>query len=139
MKKINKFPDIITDEDIPRYKSHFFLTKGKLKEWLNEHDDIPDDALVMIQRIEDHYYENNHWGVYLKKGESYNNILDFSDEMRKEIERRNKGLEPEYPGIEDPNKYINTPTEKDMDQYHPAWCCVRYKDDNNAMFIDLHY
>ena len=25
-----------------------------------------------------------------------------------------------------------------MEQYHPIWSCVRYKDDKDVLFLDLH-
>ena len=34
-----------------------YLTIGKLKKFLEEHPELPDDALVLTQRVEDKYYE----------------------------------------------------------------------------------
>lgn len=41
-----------------KYTEHHYLTVGRLKEYLK---DYPDDALVVSQRVEDKYYENNGW------------------------------------------------------------------------------
>jgi hypothetical protein len=100
MKEISK------EELKNRYKHN--LTVGKLKQFLDEHN-LPDDAKVVIERIEDVYYKDYGWGVYLKKGE--HTILDENGNIVKET----------------------------MVQYHPAWCCVRYKDDEDILFIDLHF
>ena len=113
------------------------LTVGALRRFLMDHPEIEDDQPVLIERVEDVYFEKHGWGVYLKEGEAYHNALSFSSKMREEIERRKRGEEPEY-GMEDPSLYIKDPTEEDMNQYVRAWCCVKYKDDN-ALFIDLHY
>jgi hypothetical protein len=55
------------------------------------------------------YYEKHGWGVYLKEGEHT---------------------------VNDENGNI---VKESLEQYHPAWCCVRYKDDSDILFIDLHY
>ena len=59
-KKINVI------EDLSRYED--YLTVGRLKKFLENNPDLPDDALVLTQRVEDKYYEENGWGVVLKEG-----------------------------------------------------------------------
>ena len=44
-------------EDLSGYKD--YLTVGKLRKFLEEHSELPDDALVLTQRVEDKYYEKN--------------------------------------------------------------------------------
>ena len=46
----------LTKEDIKKYKNH--LTVGGLKEFVKKNG-IPDDAKIMIQRVEDFYFERN--------------------------------------------------------------------------------
>jgi len=46
-------------EDLSKYKD--YLTVGKLKKFLEEHPELPDDANVLIQRVEDVYYEDLHY------------------------------------------------------------------------------
>jgi hypothetical protein len=116
---------------------HHGLTVGDLRKFLMDHPEISDDQPVLIERVEDIYFQKHGWGVYLKEGEVYHNMLSFNENMRNEIDRRGRGEEPEY-GMEDPSMYIKEPSEEDMNQYVPAWCCVKYKDDD-ALFIDLHY
>jgi hypothetical protein len=96
----------ITKEEINNY-THF-LTVGDLKKFLSKHD-LPDNAPVLIERVEDVYYEKHDWGVYLKEGEHT---------------------------VNDENGNI---VKESLKQYHPAWCCVRFKDDSDILFIDLHY
>ena len=76
------------------YKDH--LTIGDLKQFIKDHD-LQDDAKVLIERVEDVYYEEHNWDVYKKK------------------------------------------SEIGESQYHPAWSCIKYGDEKEHLFIDLHY
>lgn len=96
----------ISKEQLKEYKD--FLTVGKLKEFLSENN-LSDDSIVVIQRVEDVYFDQHNWGVYLKEGS--NTAYDDQENVIKDS----------------------------LEQYHPAWCCVRYKDDPDILFIDLHY
>ena len=98
--------EITKEELINRYQ--YYLTVGRLKEFLNEHN-LPDNAIVVIQRVQDVYYEKHNWGVYLKEGEH-----TFKDEEGNIV-------------------------KESLEHYHPAWCCVKYKDEDDVLFIDLHY
>lgn len=97
----------ITKEEITNSYEHC-LTVGALKEFLYKHN-LPSDAKVLIQRVEDIYFEKHNWGVYLKEG-----MHTMKDKEGKVI-------------------------KDSLKQYHPAWCCVKYNDDSNILFIDLHY
>jgi hypothetical protein len=55
-----KKPPEIKVEDLSRYRESGHLTVGKLKEAIAN---MPDDGLVLVQRIEDMYFEENNWGV----------------------------------------------------------------------------
>ena len=44
---------VIEIEDLSRYKD--YLTVGRLKKFLEQHPELPDDALVLTQRVEDRY------------------------------------------------------------------------------------
>ncbi len=98
INKIHKTRDLtkkLTREELNNSHEHS-LTVGDLKRFLEEHD-LPDDAKVLVERIEDVYYEKNSWSVLEKD------------------------------------------TDKGKSHYTPAWCAVRYKDDKDLLFIDLHY
>ena len=60
MKKITA-KEVREDE-----KYDFYLTVGDLKKAFEEYD-IPDDTKIMIERVEDVYFEKRNWGVYLKE------------------------------------------------------------------------
>jgi len=122
-------------EDLDKYKD--YLTVGRLRKFLDQHPEIPDDALVLAQRVEDMYYEKGGWGVVLKEGHYYNMVKTNNVRMQEEIQRRKNGEHPKYE-IEDPSKYITELTDGWKEQYHPAWSCLKYRDDDN-LYIDLHY
>ena len=132
-------PKQMSQKELQRFRKGGYLTVGKLKEFLAE-TNLPDTALVLVQRVEDKYYEKHGWDVYLKEGYHFHSHVEMNKNMQDEIERRARGEEPEYPKIDDPSKYICS--EEDVvhlkEQYHPAWCCVHYSDDEE-LFIDLHY
>lgn len=153
--------NIYTKEDLEK-TNHPRLTVKQLKDFI-EKNNLADDALVMIQRVEDMYYDgvdisgmrgcqytengifpegskSSGWLVYLKGGYHYHQQLKRNKEMLDEIERRQKGEESHYPGIEDPSKYIATEEQlnKLKEQYTPAHCPVVYSDEKH-LFIDLHY
>jgi hypothetical protein len=119
------------------FDMNHYLTVGDLKKFLRDNPDITDDAPVVVERIQDIYFKDNGWGVYLKEGDSYYWKSKLNEDMKEEIERRKRGEEPEY-SMEDPSLYIEEPSEKDMNQYIPTWCCVKYPNEN-ILFIDLHY
>lgn len=72
-------------------------------------NNLPNDAKVMIQRVKDVYYERHNWKVYLKEGE--HTLYDKEGKVDKDS----------------------------LEQYSPAWCCVKYNDEQKNLFIDLHY
>tara|TARA_R110000822_G_scaffold150128_1_gene289230 strand:+ start:20 stop:325 length:306 start_codon:yes stop_codon:yes gene_type:complete len=99
-------PNEISKEELTNEYDHY-LTVGGLKRFLDKHD-LPESAKVVVQRVEDVYYEKHNWGVYLKEG-----MHTFKDD--------------------------GVIVKSSMQQYHPAWCCVKYNDEDNVLFIDLHY
>jgi hypothetical protein len=130
MKKLKE----ITKKDMEEYA--FCLTVGRLKEFLAENA-FPDDAIVVVQRVEDVYYEKHRWGVYLKEGDETQRVQQHNEDIKS-----GKYLNKEkYPGVTKENLKPFSPRQiqETMNQYHPAWSCVKYKDDDNVLFIDLHY
>jgi len=128
MEKIRE----LSKEELKKYSD--FLTVGRLKKFLNEHD-LPDDAIVVTQRIEDHYYENNNWGVYLKEGED----TYYVKQRNKDIKNGKYLNKENYPDIKNIKIYTDEEIKETMEQYTPVWSCVRYPDDKDILFLDLHY
>lgn len=112
----NSSPKPIGKDRLESFRKNGYLTIGGLKKWLEKNSDLPDDSLVMVQRVEDKYYDG----------------IDISG-MR--------GAEGILPPGSKSNGWDVYYKESDLgeEQYHPAWCCVRYSDEERLMFIDLHY
>jgi hypothetical protein len=114
----------------------YTLTVGKLKKFIEEHN-LPDDAPVLIERIEDVYFEKHNWSVYLKEGESFDYLKKFNEDIES-----GKYLDKEqYPKIKPENLILSTEEEltEAKDQYFHTHCCVFYKDDPDILFITSHY
>jgi hypothetical protein len=62
-----------------RYKD--FGTVGRLIEFIEEHK-IPMNAKILVQRVEDVYYDKYNWSVVLKKGESWHNMNRFNEDLK---------------------------------------------------------
>lgn len=139
-KKDIKLPREITLEELasaPCYQ-HSALTIGKLKELIAKYN-LPDNGKVLIERVEDRYYEQNNWGVVFKEGYWFYAVVERNKEMKEEIERRTRGEESEYPDLENPQDCIMELSKELMDQYHPAYYACKSKDDDTNLYIDLHY
>ncbi len=131
---------VLSKEELLKYRDSHYLTVGRLLEFIKEHS-IPEDAIIVTQRIEDVYYEKHNWGVYTKEGEHYHNAVNTNENMNQEIDRRMLGEEPHY-SMENPAAYLMSESDMEFlkEQYHPVWCPVLYKDDrDDILFLDLHY
>jgi hypothetical protein len=144
----------ISKEELLKYKHH--LTAGDIKKFIEKHN-VPDTALVLIQRVDDHYFEggvdisgmsstegilppgsrSNEWEVYLKRGENW----WYADKWNRDVESGEYLDKEKYPNMKPENlkKYTEEEMVKFMERYYPAWCCVKYSDDDDILFIDIHY
>lgn len=132
---------ILSKKELLEYRESHYLTVGRLLEFIKENS-IPNDAIIVTQRIEDVYYEKHGWGVYMKEGDGYHSAITMNRNMNEEIDRRIKGEEPNY-SMENPADYLMSESEMEnlKDQYHPVWCPVLYRDHDrdDILFLDLHY
>lgn len=130
---IKKLPQVIlTPESLKKYEHH--LTIKDLKKMI---ENMPDDGLVLVQRVEDVYFLNHHWGVILKEGIDYHFAKKFNEDLASgEYDNKEK-----YPKAkpEEWKPYSDEELDLVKEQYHPAWCVVKYKDDPNNLYLDLHY
>jgi hypothetical protein len=131
MKKVKE----LTKEEVLEYRD--YLTVGGLKKFIEEHN-VPDDAIVLSQRVEDIYFEKHGWGVYCKEGESCwecrewnRNIEDGSYlDARPKLKAMKEELKP----------FTEEQIRESREQYHPVWSLAWYKDDDkDFLFLDLHY
>ena len=127
--------DSITKEKLQSYQHT--LTVGGLKEFIEEHN-MPDSAIVVVQRVTDVYFEKHGWSVYLKEGEHTYSAKKWNQDI---IDGTYLDKE-EYPNMKEENliPYTEKGIIDSMEQYHPAWCVVHYGGkDSDILFIDMHY
>jgi len=125
----------ITKQELLDGYQHY-MTVSDLKKFIDEHH-IPDDARVLVQRVEDEYYNNCGWGVYLKEGEACRSCRQWNKDIKDE---KYLNARPKLKEIKDELKpFTEQDIKEAMEQYHPAWSCAFYKDDEDILFIDLHY
>ena len=129
MKELDK-------KELESYIKNGFLTVGDLKEFIKENN-LPDTAPVMIQRVEDVYYEKHNWQLYLKNNENTQTMTEHNKKVLSG-EYLNKY---DYPLMNE--VFLKLYTEENFknakSQYTPAWSGVYYSDDKDMLFIDLHY
>lgn len=125
---------ILTRKDVLDKRYHT-LTVGKLKKFFEKHN-MPDDAVVVVQRVEDRYYQNNNWGVYLKEGYRTYSAKNWNEGIKDEFLDKEK-----YPNIvpENLKPFTEEQIRDTLEQYTPAHAPVFYANDPNILFIDLHY
>lgn len=94
------------------------LTVGELRQFLSAHPEISDDATVLIERVEDFYYEKNGWSVVYKESDNYRFAKKLSEDTNESL--------------------TETELQYSKNQYTPAFCCVKYAEDDN-LYVNLHY
>jgi hypothetical protein len=146
-------------------KEHFTEMKHVLKvkdikRFLENNQDLDDEAVVMIERIEDRYFDgfdisgfstsegiaptgkkSDQWSVYLVEGESYNWAKQFEEDLIEEVKIIKEGGERQFPFIENPEEKIGTYDDWDKlkDQYQVANCFWRYPEQKDIVFLAIHY
>ena len=100
------------------YVGHGYLTVGGIKNFIEKHQ-LPDDAPVVAQRVEDCYFEG----------------VDISGMRGADI---GGGIYPEGSRAEG-WKIYSKKSDIGETEYIPVWCCVKYRDEDNVLFLNLHY
>ena len=99
----------LSKEEIKSF--HTCLTVGELRRVINRFN-IPDSAIIMVERVEDTYFNDNNWGIYLQDGDYTAKTKEITD------------------NIDD--------IKASMDQFHPASGCGSHGDED-FLFIHQHY
>jgi hypothetical protein len=127
-----KLPDEIND--LSEYVQSY--TVGQLLDFIEKYN-IPRDAKILVERIEDVYYEERGWEVVYKEGEYYHWSKKANEDMTEELQRRARGEKPKY-DLEDPSSMIIELSNADKVQYRPIWEPIKYNDDSN-LYLNLHF
>lgn len=115
----------LTKEEVLDYPK-YYSTVGDLKKFLL-FNNIPDDAPILVQRVEDSYYEDLGWKTYKKEAEA--------SEALKRLNNLIDNNEVEWKGP----KFTEEQIKNARTEYTPVWCPVFYKEDPEILFLDLHY
>lgn len=127
------------EEYVKIFQNSHGLKMSDLRDFVNKNPQIPGDTMVVVERVEDRYFENQGWYVYNHPGWFYNTYLSFNNSMDEENERRKKGEKPEFGEIEYPleNKFTEDDLEGSKEQFFRAWNISNLN--NKIVLIHNHY
>lgn len=115
----------LTKDELLEYRDSGYLTWGELKEWALKNN-IPDEAIVVVERVEDFYYDKNNWSVYCKENSLCSNLRRINGDIA-------------AGAIELKQPFTEEQVNDARSEYHPVWSPVYYSEDPNILFLDLHY
>lgn len=127
------------------------LSVGELKKWIEEHN-VSDDAIILMQRIEDRYFSGVHkndqdeivhksagWKTIKKGGYWYQRLLKHN----KKIDSGEFLDKEKYPLLieSELKKYSQEDLDKVMEEYYQCQSPVGYSDegDGKYLYLDAHY
>ena len=116
------------------------ISFGDLKKFILNNPDIDEKTPVLIERIEDKYFEKRGWAFYLNDGFHYDTMVEFNNSMDEEQDRIDQGLEKEYPGIPDPivGKYEEEDLKEFKEQFYTG-NCISLNKTKDLVLIYSHY
>lgn len=117
-------------EEVVKFGKHYCTVKT-LKEYIAKYN-IPDDAIVMMQRVEDVYFGERGWPTIKKKGDAWRTCQLFNEKID----------DPELPGMKGKTTISEEEMEKAKTEYYPCWSPVIYRDeehDKHYFYLDAHY
>ena len=133
----------MTKEDLLNKKLHF--TMESLRRFVKENEELSDDVPVVIERVTDNYFEGREfngsivggWDVLKVEGYHYHSSLEWNEKMQEEIERRERGEEPEYE-MENPSECIFA--EKQLEEMKEQFYIGEgITTDKEVIYIYSHY
>lgn len=102
--------------DLKRYEG--YITVGELLNYIKKNN-ISRDGKVLIQRVEDKYFEGCDISGYIGK---------LPDGTYGRLPEGSKGT---------PWETMKKDTDQGISEYIPIWCPVKYDEDN--LYLDAHY
>ena len=133
----------MTKEELLSKKLHF--TMESLRRFVKENEDLGDDTPILIERVTDNYFEKRDfndneisgWDVLKVEGYHYHSSLAWNEKMQEEIERRERGEEPEYE-MENPSECIFA--EKQLEEMKEQFYIGEgITTDKEIIYIYSHY
>lgn len=135
--------NVVSKEELKTSKSDG-LTMEDLRRFVESNKNLEGATKVLCQRVDDVYFEGiefkgsktQGWKVLLVEGENFNSVKTLNNKMEEEILRREKGEEPHFDKIEDPETYKMELTDDLKEQFFPSWCITK---DESFIYIHNHY
>ena len=101
----------MTKKELLSKKLHF--TMESLRRFVKENEELGDDTPILIERVTDNYFQKRDfngneisgWDVLKVEGYHYHSSLAWNEKIQAEIQRRERGEEPEY-DMENPSEFI---------------------------------
>lgn len=110
---------------IEAFKGRHGLTMKDLRQFVMENPNIPGDALVCTERIEDRYFENHGWNTFGFEGHSYRDAIKFNENVvNGEFDDNIKTIPKEE-------------LENFKDRFFQSWCISNI--DDKIVLIYNHY
>ena len=135
----------MTKEDLLNKPNHSLRMKD-IREFVENNKDLEDDAPVIVERVEDSYFQERPWhdgttiggwDVLKVEGYHYHNSLEWNEKMQEEIERRERGEEAGY-AMDNPSIYLfgEKELEEMKEQFYQPHCITT---DKEIIYIYSHY
>ena len=135
----------MTKEELLSKTGHSLRMKD-LRKFVENNKEILDDAPIIIERVEDSYFQERPWhdgttiggwDVLKVEGYHYHSSLEWNEKMRKEIEIR-KVVEGEYGDDLNPLEAIfgEKELEEMKEQFYRPHCITT---DKEVVYIYSHY
>ena len=108
----------------------------KLREFVHRNPHLSGDTKVLVERVEDRYFEKHSWSVF-----KVDNEITYQCEVDNErIENDLENMRKEYPNAPEEffTKIPEEIIEESKSQFHPAWH-IGTNNENDLVFIHMHY
>ena len=104
-----------------------YSTVGELLKFIKDNN-IPDDAKILMQRVEDVYFDKHGWTTTNKEGYEYHSIVSMNEALKAKEKTFLNRTEP----------LSEEELEACKERYYHCWCQVKYSGDDN-LYLDAHY
>ena len=134
----------MTKEELLSKTNHHFTMKD-LRRFVRENEFLTNDSPILVERVTDNYFEGRErngvqiggWDVLKVEGYHYHSSLEWNEKMQAEIERRERGEEPEYE-MENPSECIFA--EKQLEEMKEQFYIGEgITTDKEIIYIYSHY
>ena len=114
----------LTEEEIFEKYEHY-LTFKMLQKFVEENkDNIHPDAKIIVERVEDKYFERNGWKTLKLEGDFYRGLERTNESIRKGLCEAKEEIPQEY-------------MDDTKEEFHPAWYIAKHSD--KIVLIYMHY